>query len=178
MEADMFQEFQMIVLIILVWPSSTAFLIIIETLFSNVVQEIRDIAEDSPGRSFGLGSVNGIFLIALTALFMFLSPKLNPFFLSLLLTLLGLFIAAVFIIGLIFGLASMSLLIGDRLFPSHSLFRKRGYAAGITILGCMTPGIGWWGLLPYLLLVGFGAFVIRAYNRFRSSRKKEVEEIK
>ena len=162
------QGAQFLFIAILGWLSFTAFFVIIETLFPNVVRKGKEIAEDSPGRSFWLGLINGIFLIALVTLFMFLSENFG----TPLVAFPGLLFAGIFIIGGIVGLTSMFQLIGERLFPDQSTFRRSGYAAGITILACLTPYIGWVGLFPYLLLVGFGAYVISAYNQYRASREK------
>jgi hypothetical protein len=168
MEDNMLPGLQSIVVMILGWICLTAFFVLIDTLFPKNVQDCKEIAEDSLGRSFWLGLINGIFLLALTLLFMYLgeNSKIPLLFLP------GLFFVILFIIGGIIGLSSMFQLIGDRLFPDQSLFKKRSYSAGASILACLAPFVGWYVLLPYLILVGLGAFVIRTYNQYQASRVK------
>ena len=165
--------FQPLLFGILIWISVTFFFVLIETLFPNIVREGKDIVEDSMGRSFWLGIINGVFLLALTLLFFYLANLVGVELISLP----GIIFAMIFIIGGIIGLSGIFQLIGDKLFPDQSTFTKRSYAAGVTILACLAPFIGWYGLFPYLLFVGFGSFVIRAYNRYRASRVKSQETV-
>jgi hypothetical protein len=144
----------------------------IETLFPDIVREGKEIADDSIGRSFWLGLINSIFLLALSLLFFYLANATGVELVSLP----GVIFVIIFIIGGIVGLSIMFQLISERLFPDHSIFRKRSYSAGVTILACLTPYLGWVGLFPYLLLVGFGAFVIRTYNQYQTSRGKTSEK--
>jgi len=164
----MLQGTQLFLIIVIGWICTTAFFVLLETLFSSIVTKGKEIAEDSPGRAFWLGLINGLFFLALAVLFIFLGENFG----TPLIALPGLFFGGVFIIGGLVGLASMIQLIGDRLFPEHSTFKRRSFAAGVTILACLTPYVGWFGLFPYLLLVGFGYYVIRAYNQYRESRVK------
>lgn len=164
----MFQGTQLLITVIIGGICTTAFFVLIDTLFTNLVREGKEIAEDSLSRSFWLGLINGIFFLALAVLFIFPSEKIG----TPLIALPGLFFGGVFIIGAIIGLSSMIQLIGDRLFHEQSPSKKKIYAAGITILGCLSPFLGWYVLFPYLILVGFGSYVIRAYNHFRASRVK------
>jgi hypothetical protein len=173
MEVNMSQTFQPIFFGILIWISLTAFFVLIETLFPKIVREGKEIAEDSMGRAFWLGLINSIFLLALIFLFFYLANTIGVELISLP----GIVFAVIFIIGGIAGLSAMFQLIGDRLFPDKSPFKKRSYAVGIAILACFAPYVGWLGLFPYLLLVGFGALVIRTYNRYRASKVKAKEKV-
>ena len=159
---------QPLLYVILIWISLTAFFVLIETLFPKIVSEGREIAEDSTGRAFWLGLINSLFLLALTLLFFYLANTSGVELISLP----GIIFAVILILGGIVGLSVTFQLIGDRLFTDQPTFKKSSFAAGVTILACFTPYVGWFGLFPYLLLVGFGAFVIRAYNQYRASRVK------
>jgi len=164
--------FQPLLFGILIWVSFTALFVLIETLFPKIVREGKEIAEDSMGRAFWLGLINSTFLLALTFLFFYLANTIGVELISIP----GIVFAVIFIIGGIAGLSAMFQLIGDRLFPDQSPFKKRSYAVGVAILACFAPYVGWLGLFPYLLFVGFGAFVIRTYNRYRTSRIKTIEK--
>ncbi len=163
------QGFVLIIGSILIWFCFIAFFTVIEGLFQTTVEKCREIAEGSLGKSFWLGVVNTIFFVVLVVLFFFLSQQTGV----LPLALPGVILAILFLVGVIIGLSAMIQLIGDRIFSNLSGFRKKGYAAGLTILGCLTPIVGWYGLLPYLVLVGFGAFVARTYNEYRERRKQK-----
>lgn len=166
------KSFSLLVGGILVLPSLIAFFSIVETLFQAVVKDCKEIAESSTSRAFWLGVVNSIFIVVLIRLFFFLGEQTGiP-----LLILPGAILAIAFLFGVILGFSAMIQLIGDRIFSNHSGFRKQIYAAGITILGCLTPYIGWFGLFPYLILVGFGAFVGRTFNEYRGNKQKKKKK--
>ncbi len=62
--------------------------------------------------------------------------------------------------ALLLGLAGAVKLIGERLLPERSHHQQMVWGGLATVLGCLTPFIGWFGLFPYVALLGFGAFIL------------------
>jgi hypothetical protein len=156
---------------IIIWLCVIAFFLIVEALFAKIVEQCRVIVEENPGRSFWIGLVNTIFFSALIALFFFLAGRIE----QPLIAVPSVILFMIFIIGSIFGFSAVIQVIGDRIFTEFSGFRKKSYSAGLIMLGCLTPYIGWFGLLPYILIVSFGAFAFRTftYHRKRKALRKK-----
>jgi hypothetical protein len=53
----------------------------------------------------------------------------------------------------------MSRIIGERIFPQLDPVRQMVFGSLILILACLTPFLGWFGMLPYLGLTGVGSFI-------------------
>lgn len=128
----------------------------VAALFVGRVERGRRAADDSPGRSFAVGAVNVLFLGALglgfsalvdaTGQDVFQLPAL--LFLSLLAILVT------------FGLTCVAVLLGSRLFPTASPFRRRLGGGIVLTLAALTPFVGWFGLLPYAAFLGSGAMIL------------------
>jgi hypothetical protein len=84
-----------------------------------------------------------------------------------LLTLPGLFFLVVLGVGLSFGSAGMAQLAGKRLAPTQGEVRRDIWGALVLSLGSALPFVGWFLLLPYVELVGLGAFIIGFFHRER-----------
>jgi len=112
-----------------------------------------------PGRSFLVGLINVVFLSVIIAA---LSGGGDfPQFVALLLF-------AILAIGLVFGLAGIGPLIGERLLPESSSVRQAGWGAAIMVVASLTPFIGWFLLFPYLSFRGLGAFLLSLFARTSS----------
>lgn len=134
----------------------TAFFLVVSALFPNRVARARAMAEGSPGRSFGVGLINWLFLSALAFTFFVLSENLG----LRLFTLPGVMVLAIITIGLIFGLAGLVQLVGERLAPSKGPAARTIWGAVSMTLACATPVVGWFILLPYAAVTALGAFVL------------------
>ncbi len=144
-----------------------AFFLAVRTLFPRRVARTRALAELMPGRSFGVGLVNGLFfgLIA----FILLSIANNLFGLGrAVITLPALFCLTLLGVGLSFGLSGMVELIGERLAPAQTAFWRTAWGTLALSFGSAVPLVGWFLLLPYAGLVGMGAFIISFFWREQS----------
>ncbi len=134
----------------------TAFFLVVNALFPNRVARTRAMADASPSRAFGVGVLNWIFLSALAFTFFVLSDNLG----FTLFSIPGTLVLAVIAIGLIFGLAGLVQLVGERLAPSQGPAARTIWGSLALSLACATPVVGWFALLPYAAIVGLGAFVL------------------
>ncbi|MGH2607228.1 MAG: hypothetical protein ACRDG5_11620 [Anaerolineales bacterium] len=133
-----------------------ALFVALGAFFPRRIERTRREADGSPGRSFLIGLVNTVFLVALiVALQGAGSGMLGGVLRALVFAL-----AALAIVAATFGLASMVELAGERLFPKTNPMPRTIGGAAVMILACLTPYLGWFGFFPYVALRGLGAFLL------------------
>ncbi len=167
------QPFLLTILVVLIGLCLAAFFITIEALFGELVEGITRSAEEKPGRAFWVGLANTVFLIAIAIGLMSLAeistwglvPAVPGFCV-------GIFVA----VGIVFGLTGMVRLIAGLVFPGKDGWKLQASGAGVVILACLVPYIGWFGLFPYLGLRGFGAFILHLMELYRANRMRKQEE--
>ncbi len=144
----------------------------LRALFPSVLLRTQIAADRSPGRSLVVGLVNFLFFGSIVFGFVAISDGTGAqFFL-----LPAIVIAALLSIGLIFGLAAMAGIVGERLLTTRGRRRQTIWGSAIIILGSLTPLIGWFGLFPYLAMVGLGAFIIGWFRRRPLASDDETQE--
>jgi hypothetical protein len=143
-----------------------AFFAVLGVFFSQRIAKIQRIAEQTPGKAFAVGLVNALFFTAISLFFFALANGAGG---AQLLQMLGLLFLVIPGVGAVFGLAGLVQLTGERLFPRLEGIRRT--AAGTLTLGlaCSLPFAGWFGLLPFLALLGLGAFILSFFSRPRTS---------
>lgn len=165
-------ETYLLLLVVVIGFCLIAFFITLEALFGELVEGITRLAEEKPGKAFWVGLVNTVFLIAIA---MGLISLGENSVLGLVLGVpgfaIGIFVAA----GIIFGLTGMVRLTARRVFPGKEGWKSQASGAGVLILACLLPFIGWFGLFPYLAFRGFGAFILHLMELYRASRLKKQE---
>ncbi len=167
------QPFLLAILVVLIGFCLAAFFITIEALFGELVADITRSAEDKPGKAFWVGLVNMAFLAAIAIGLVGLAE--NSVF-GVVLAVPG-FAAGIFTaVGIVFGLTGMVRLIAGLAFPGKEGWKLQASGAGVVILACLVPYIGWFGLFPYLGLRGFGAFILHLMELYRANRMRKQEE--
>ena len=137
--------------------------VVMSALFTSWIARTREAAETQAARSFLVGLVNLIFVGALIAAVIALADNTGLDFVIVVAVLL----AAVLVIGITFGLAAMAQIVGARILPGGRGLRPLIWGTVALTLGCLTPYVGWFGLLPYVALRGLGAFGLALYSRRR-----------
>jgi hypothetical protein len=144
----------------------TAFFTVTELLFPARIERIREVADEQPGRSLLLGSVNLLFFGAIALVFIGVAEDTGMDILALP----GLLIAGVLALALAFGLTAVVQLLGERTTPGGSRLRRSISGSLGLILACLTPFIGWFALLPYAAILGLGAVILAlVHGRKRST---------
>jgi hypothetical protein len=135
--------------------------IVMNALFTSWIARACQAAETQAARSFLVGLVNLVFVGALISAVIALagSPGLD------FVIVLAVLLAAALAIGATFGLAAMVQVIGARLVPGGQGLRPGIWGTIALTLGCLTPYVGWFGLLPYVVIRGLGAFVLTLFGR-------------
>ena len=166
------EPFFLLMLGVLIGFCLVAFFSIIEALFAGLVEGITRAADEKPGKAFWVGLVNTAFLTAIAIGLMSLAEISR---LGIVLAVPGLAVGIFVAAGIVFGLAGMVSLIAGLLFPGKEGWKSKASGAGVLILACLVPYIGWFGLFPYVGLRGFGAFILHLMELYRANRMKKQE---
>ena len=151
-------------IIILLTIALSAFFLVIGALFANRAAKTQRVITAMPGRSFGVGLVNFVFF-GVIALVLFSVAGNAGDFIRFILTVPALLITAILAIMLSFGLAGMSNLLGERIFPDQPAWKQTIWGTVILSFACALPIVGWFLLLPYIGFVGIGAFILGLFQR-------------
>ncbi len=151
--------------------SLVAFFTVVNVVFSTLVSKMEEKSDESPGRSFFLGLLNTAFIAVLSLALWSIAENSGIGILAVP----SLILLSLFAIGVIFGGTALVRTIGKRLYPDREERTQMLRGGLITLLACTVPYIGWFILLPYLLLRGFGAFLMTMTAAYRARRTPAVE---
>ena len=151
-------------IIILLTIALAAYFLVIGALFANRAAKTQRVMIAMTGRSFGVGLVNFAFF-GVIALVLFSVAGNAGDFIRFILTVPALLITAVLAIMLSFGLAGMSNMLGERIFPDQLAWKQTAWGTVILSFACALPVVGWFLLLPYAGFVGIGAFILGLFQR-------------
>jgi hypothetical protein len=150
-----------ILLAILIGFSLVAFFLVLEIFFSRRIARTRQALELSPGRAFLIGLVNLGFFGTLALIFAALADQGGGDAIRLV----ALAILMIPTAGIVFGLAGAVQLAGERLAPGKPPVWRGAAGAIALIFACGLPFVGWFGLLPFLCLLGLGGFIMTFFSR-------------
>jgi hypothetical protein len=150
----------MLVMAALVVLCLAALFLVLGSLFPVPIERTRRAAEGALARSFLIGLINAVFVVAIGMGLGALAQNTGLGFLGAIVFLL----AAALVIVLTFGLAGVVETVGGRLAQDRGRVRKTGWGTVALTLACLTPYVGWFGLLPFVALTGIGAFVLGWYT--------------
>jgi hypothetical protein len=126
-------------------------------LFPRLAWLSQRAAEESPGRSLLIGAVNTVFLVAVSlTLFATSAP---------LLTFLGGVVAAIGLAALAIGLSGVVAMVGKRLTRQATALREILAGTTVLTLASATPFFGWFVVLPALVFLGLGGFILGWFRR-------------
>ena len=141
-----------------------AYFLVIGALFASRVTQVQRIINQMPGRASGVGLVNFLFF-GVIALILFSVAENTSGVIRVILTIPALLIAALMTIILSFGLAGMVNIVGERILPEHSSLKRTVGGTVMLTFACALPFVGWFLLLPYTALLGFGAVILGFFQR-------------
>ncbi len=151
-------------IIILLTIALAAYFLVIGALFANRVVKTQRVITAMPGRSFGVGLVNFAFF-GTVALVLFSLAENAGSVVKVILILPALFITAVLAVLLSFGLAGMVNLLGERILPEVTSWKRIVFSTAVLSFACALPVVGWFLLFPYVGFVGIGAFILSLFQR-------------
>jgi hypothetical protein len=153
------------VAIALLTASLAAYFLTIQVLFAGRVAKTKTIIQSLPGRSFGIGLVNFTFFMIVAIVLLSISDKIENGFFKAVVMLPGLIILTLIAIMLTFGLAAMSVHMGEKIITDAASTRQTISGTVCICFACALPFIGWYLLFPYIGLVGIGAFILGIFQR-------------
>lgn len=159
---------RLLLIIILLTISLAAYFLIIGALFGSRVDKTQRVINQMPGRSFGVGFVNFLFFgVILIALFTITDGNANRInsVLRVILLIPTFALTALLTAILSLGIAGMVQVLGERIFPDLTGLRRSVSSTVISAFACALPFVGWFLLLPYLALTGFGAVILGFFQR-------------
>jgi hypothetical protein len=155
-------------IVILLTIAFTAYFLVIGALFANRIMKTQRVINQTPGRALGVGFVNFLFFgVILIVLFTITDGNANRVS-SVIRTILlipTLSLAALLSAVLSLGLAGMVNILGERIFPESNALKRSIYGSVVLSFACALPFVGWFLLLPYAGLLGFGAFILGLFQR-------------
>ena len=153
-----------VVFVLLLAVALAGFFLVVEALFPARVEKTRSAAQRMMGRSFMVGAVNFLFF-GVIALVLFSIGNDASGVVKAIVTTPALFLTGILLIGLSFGLAGMVQFLGERLFPEQAAWKRILWSTLALCLGCAVPVAGWFLLLPYVGLTGFGGFILSFFSK-------------
>lgn len=148
------------------------FFIVIGALFPKRTAKTQSILDLMPGRTLVVGLVNFVFFVAVGMVLLIVAEQTEDL-LKAILSFPALAIFTVLAITLSFGLAGMVNLIGERVSPTQSGWRRTLWGTLLLGIGCSVPFVGWFLLLPYAACAGIGAFITGFFQPDRALLPKE-----
>lgn len=150
--------------LILLTVGLAAYFLVVNALFLPRITKAKSIIQSMPARSFGIGLVNFLFFFVVAAVLLSVAENAGPFIKGVL-TIPALIILAFLTIMLSLGLAGMSNLMGERIFPDVTTWKQTFWGTICLSLACALPFVGWFLLLPYVGFVGIGAVILGFFQR-------------
>jgi hypothetical protein len=155
-------------IIILLTIALAAYFLVIGALFANRIMKTQRVISQMQGRSFGVGFVNflffGVILVVLITITDGNANRVSSVIRTILL-IPTLTLAALLSAVLSIGLAGMVNILGERIFPESNVLKRSIYGTVVLSFACALPFVGWFLLLPYAGLLGFGAFILGLFQR-------------
>ncbi len=140
--------------------SLAAFFVVVAALFPDRVARARAAAGRAPGRSFFIGLVNAVFFFALILALQAIATATG-------IQLFGIpavLLLALVCIATLLGLGGVVQLVGERVLPERGHYLRVAAGAVVIGAGCALPFAGWFALLPYVAILGLGAFALSFFE--------------
>lgn len=148
--------------------SLTAYFFVINAFFAKRIEKTQFCLSNLPGRSFGLGLVNGFFFgtIALVLLTL-IDANANRVNEIVRVILLFPTIGVLAFLGILlsFGMTGMVRELGLRIAPEQEARKQLIIGSAVLALACALPFVGWFLLLPYVAFTGIGATILGFFQK-------------
>jgi hypothetical protein len=161
METSMNNGGSILALTIAIGVSVVALFAVVEALFRTALVRTRRTMESAPGSSFAIGLVNSLVMAGVALALAGLADGLGFG----LLRIPAVALLTVLVVLVTFGLTGAALLVGGRLFPERSATARCLLGGVALVLACLTPFVGWFGVLPYSGFLGVGGFILSLFRK-------------
>lgn len=154
----------LVVALLLLTIGLVAFFLALRVLFPRRIAKTRAIAELMPGRALAVGIVNALFFGVIAVILLSIADKAGSVGRPIL-SIPALLFLGLLGLGFSCGLCALAELVGERLAPAQTAFKRTLWGTLALSLGSAVPFVGWFLLLPYAALVGLGAFIVSFFWR-------------
>jgi hypothetical protein len=153
-----------VVFVLLLSVALVGFFLVAGALFPARVAKTQTAIQLMTGRSLLVGAVNFLFF-GVIALVLFSVGNNVSGVLKGIVLLPSLTLTGILLIGLSFGLTGMVQFIGERILPEQPAWKRILWSTLALCLGSAVPVAGWFLLLPYAGLTGFGGFILSFFSK-------------
>ena len=155
---------RLLLIILLLTAGLAAYFLVFGALFPRRVAKTQRVLNETTGRAFLVGAVNFLFF-GVIAIVLFSVAENAGGFLKGVITIPALVITGLLALMLTFGLSGVVNELGARLFPEREAWRQAMWGSVALTFACALPFVGWFLLLPYVSLTGFGAVILGFFQR-------------
>lgn len=155
---------RLLLILLLLNISLAANFLVIGAFFAKRVEKTQRAINLLTARSFGVGIVNFLFFGVIAVVLFSIAENTNGF-LQAILTIPALIITGLLVLLLTFGLTGMVNELGARLFSEQSAWKQIVWGSAALTFACALPFVGWFLLMPYVALTGFGAVILGFFQR-------------
>lgn len=152
-------------LVTLLAVAFACYFLVVNAFFNKRVLKTLNVAKQLPARSLGIGFVNFLFFGTVAVVLFAVAQGAGNDVISFMVFIPSLLLATVLVILLSLGLSAMVNILGERVFPDLSTWQKSFWGTVILTLACAIPVVGWFLLLPFIALTGFGAVILGFFQR-------------
>ena len=149
--------------------SLVALFLVVRVFFSGMIERCATAVEEFYTRAFWLGFINTLAVAIVIAVFAALAENMAQFF-----YLPAILLLVFYIPSALFGLIALSDKIGGQLFPESNQLQQQIYGSVVMILASLFPFLGWYVLFPFLLVLGFGAFLLAVFSKQKAEDGEEL----
>ena len=157
---------RLVVVVVMGGVIIAAFVTVLDGYLPRLARRVEAMAVSAPWRSLLTGLANLLFFGVVALAFLVFSEWTGVT----LLALPALAVLAVLAMAVVWGIVGMTGLLAGRAFGQHSRSGQMFRGSLLLFVACLTPVLGWFVLLPVVMLVGLGALIL---SFFQSSRLRE-----
>ena len=140
------------------------FFIVMNILFPEQISKTRNALQQTMRRSFWIGLVNVLFFLPVSLLLLSLS-NITTGPLAAIIMLPGLLMLGILLCLASFGLTCIVNRVGEQIMPEQNLLKRTFWGTLFLSLACGLPFVGWFLLLPYILIIGVGAAILGFFQK-------------
>jgi hypothetical protein len=164
----MFEILRVIPVFFLLIIGFACYFLVLGAFFPRRTTKTMNVVQQMPGRSFGIGLVNFLFFGTITFVMFGIADTFQESgnnILNLILLIPTLLLTGALLSLLFVGLTALSNLLGERLFPELTQWRKTFWGTVVLGVASSIPAVGWGLLFPLIALTGFGAVILGFFQR-------------
>lgn len=145
--------------ILLLTITFASYFLVIGALIANRVTKTKNVIEQTPGRSFGLGMVNFLFFGSIAFVLLSVAENAGPVIRGIIMIPAFIILAFLIVLSSI-GLTSIVKMLGERIFSDVVSWKQITWGSVVLCFACALPFVGWFLLIPYVLFIGIGAAIL------------------